>query len=343
MKKTISDHNTDVPRKRGRPRKNQNIEKKIEKKKITLPQEEDKEIIVKLDIPIEDIKNATDKESPDENITECTHNTKSSSESRKNVFTTQKEINAINNKERLELTLSDESTEKQNDKNTSDLLQDIKEKNKTIRKLKDELLECKNIIDEYSNTTSRSITAKQMNVNLIHVKDGKQIIQDKTDIACWWCTYNFDNSPCFIPERYYNGTYYVFGCFCSFGCAVAYNLSSNDYKVWDRHSLIKKLYGTIYNTNNDIIVAPPKEVLQKFGGTISIEEFRKNTKLGDKEYRFIMPPMISIIPVIEEKYKDNVINRKLPLNKFSDDIKLNSKKIVPQNNLMKFIKVNDKN
>ena len=52
----------------------------------------------------------------------------------------------------------------------------------------------------------------------------------------------------FIPEKYINGKYHVFGNFCSFGCAFAYNDNSiNDYRRQIRDSLLKKLYKDIFN------------------------------------------------------------------------------------------------
>ena len=144
-----------------------------------------------------------------------------------------------------------------------------------------------------------------MNINLMSSSTGNLIVMEKTDIACWWCTHNFDTMPCFIPEKLLDNTYHVFGCFCSFNCAAAYNLQMENSYMWDRYSLLKKLCNTIQGNNNEITIAPQREVFTKFGGVLTYEEFRKNCRTCIKEYRFIMPPMTSIVPLIEEGYTDS--------------------------------------
>ena len=47
--------------------------------------------------------------------------------------------------------------------------------------------------------------------------------------------------------------------------------------------LIKKLYN--YNAEKRNKLAPPKEVLQKYGGIVTIENYRKNFITCDKNYR----------------------------------------------------------
>ena len=144
----------------------------------------------------------------------------------------------------------------------------------------------------------------------------------KTDIVCWWDTCSFDNIPCFIPEKYYDNTFYVFGCFCSFNCALAYNLNISDhkYKVFDRHSLIQKFYSVMTGKNNIISIAPPREILKKYGGNTEIKDYRKLFNLINKKYKLKLPPIINLIPCIEEKTKTKVhesINNTPSVKKFN--------------------------
>ena len=155
---------------------------------------------------------------------------------------------------------------------------------------------------------SREVRIIPMNINFIDNSTGKTILCEKTDIACWWCTYSFETLPCFIPERYNDGKFYVFGCFCSFNCAMSYNILLNDYKVLSRNSLIKNLYYTITGKNDDISLAPPKEALRKYGGILTIDEYRKGDKKISAEYRLKLPPMINLIACIEEKSKEKHYN-----------------------------------
>ncbi len=99
---------------------------------------------------------------------------------------------------------------------------------------------------------------------------------------------------------------------------------------------MKKLYNKIHNKNEDIPLAPDRETLKKFGGPLTIEEFRLNNNICEKEYRFIMPPMISIIPYIEESFKDNMKFRKIKSFGSDDNLVLKRSKPLPnsKNNLM---------
>jgi hypothetical protein len=139
-------------------------------------------------------------------------------------------------------------------------------------------------------------------------------------LCCWWCSHTFDTLPIGLPEKYHeesvdlttneaNKIFKTIGYFCSFECALAYNLSLHDHKIWDRISLLyhlrslifKSIY-TEYGTNllNDIIAAPNRNLLKIYGGPLTIEEFRKNATLLKKQYRNIIPPMVSLVDQLEE-------------------------------------------
>jgi hypothetical protein len=281
-----SQDNGIVQKKRGRPRKNlvDKIQKPIDIKKITNISVE-REIILHLPIGI---------------------GKKLASDSDKNVFTRCEDTEDC--KDAI-LTLTDGSVESEEttDSNVKELLDEIGEKDKIIRKLKDELLEFKSNTNENSFTATKDNKYVIVNLKLVDNKSGQTIICDKTNIACWWCTYNFDSLPFFIPEKHYDGIYYVFGCFCGPSCASAYNLNMNDYRMNDRHSLIKKMYNLITGTECNVGISPPRELLEKFGGPMNISVFRKNNIVNTKEYKLLMPPMVPIIQYFEEKCKD--INR----------------------------------
>lgn len=304
------------PRKRGRPRKNKGIDKpqkQIERKKTT-KENENREII--LHLPLFGKRN-----------------TNSSPDSEKNAFTMGEGSASENIKDVTDdaiLTISDqESVGSDNDDNLhiGELINELKKKNRIIKQLKEDISILRNAIGENAFMSCREVKTIPLNVTFVDNKNGKTIIYEKTNIACWWCTYNFDNLPSFIPERYSDNKFYVFGCFCSFGCATAYNISLNDYKVPDRNSLIKKLYYTIKGVNDEIPVAPPREVLEKFGGPLTVEEYRKNSRSINKEYKLLLPPMVNLVACIEEKTKDrNIIRSTIPEIKHTS---INEKSIIP--------------
>ena len=146
-------------------------------------------------------------------------------------------------------------------------------------------------------------------LNFISYTSGKKVIIKKTNIKCWWDAHTFTTLPCFLPELFHNNTYHVRGCFCSYNCALAYNLYYlKDSKVHQRKSLIYKLYREMYGLSSDEIIdikeAPPKEILEDFGGDMSIDVFRRRFFMGNKEYIVFVPPIKPLNVIIEERNVD---------------------------------------
>ena len=166
-------------------------------------------------------------------------------------------------------------------------------------------------------------------------------LPSSTNIVCFWCTESFNCKPVGLPFKYENNIFYIDGCFCSPECAAAYNFDiSNNTDIWDRYSLLNLLYiKMLGNKKINIKLAPPRRTLKKFGGILSIGEFRKFNDNYYKQYDIIYPPMISVLPDIEKidinkdlkkkydyipvdkdrikKVSDNLILvRKKPINKF---------------------------
>ena len=56
--------------------------------------------------------------------------------------------------------------------------------------------------------------------------------------------------------------------------------------------------------------APPRRALKKFGGVLSIKEFRKFNNNYYKQYKLVVPPMISALPSLEKTDLSNDIKRK---------------------------------
>lgn len=298
-----------APRKRGRPRKNKTIEKplKVPEKRRPIREIENREIILHLPL--------------------FGRRTNSSPDSEKNAFTmgenddikseSEEEIEEIRDvTEEAILTISDQESPKSDDEDNlhmGELINELKKKNKIIKQLKEDNQNLKTVVGENAFMSCREVKTIPMNVNFVSNKDGSTIICNHTNIACWWCTYQFDTLPCFIPERFYDNKFYVFGCFCSFDCATAYNLSLNDYKVSDRNSLIKKLYSAITGSNEEIPIAPSREVLERYGGPVTIDEYRKLSRSINKEYKLILPPLVNLIACVEERTKDkSVVKSSIP-------------------------------
>ena len=161
------------------------------------------------------------------------------------------------------------------------------------------------------------------------LKADNQLLQDpknnfnlnfRSEIKCWWCCHNFQNYPYALPFKKINDTVLVTGYFCSPECATSWNFNSdkrhND--CLESYSLINILYKRyIDNKIIKIKCAPPRESLSIFGGKLSIEDFRELNKNYNVKVMEIIPPMISVIPQLEEVSINNFQVRKdfIPIDK----------------------------
>lgn len=268
-------------KKRGRPKKNELPTKPVEL--ITPEQsedEEEEEIILQLPLSDDEAESSSDK----------------------NGFTMKDDSPKKSGVKKFIDSISDESNEGSK-MSTKQLMNELKKKDEMVKKLRDAMVNMrKNTYggsDVSGNTKSRMINMKLLNIN----KNNELIIVDKTDVACWWCAHSFNCMPCFIPERFCDNKYYVFGCFCTYSCAMAYNLNMNDYRVSIRVSLIKKLCTEIYGHAN-VKTAPPRELLIMFGGDMNIEDFRNQALLHKKEFKVKIPPMIPLLMSVEENQRN---------------------------------------
>ena len=80
----------------------------------------------------------------------------------------------------------------------------------------------------------------------------------------------------------------------------SYNDTLNDYRKNIREGLIKKLYKDIFNTDCLIKAAGSREILEKFGGPVTIENFRDPKSICTKNYNITIPPQIPLLSYFEE-------------------------------------------
>lgn len=96
---------------------------------------------------------------------------------------------------------------------------------------------------------------------------------------CWWCCHNIHKSILRLPISFDVKTkeFKGIGQFCSFPCIKAYN--NDNSKLSGQKYTSKMLIAQLIQTSQknallDVSNAPPRESLTRFGGTLSIEEFR---------------------------------------------------------------------
>ena len=139
----------------------------------------------------------------------------------------------------------------------------------------------------------------------------------KTSILCWYCTRNFTDLPIGLPYKKILeddvSIIHTIGCFCSFSCAYTWNKYRHNQillpaNIWNTESLLYNLY-YLCGGKNKILEAPPKEILLKYGGKLSYEEYGK---LLDNNKKYLvsisMPPMISASHIIDIKKIENAKN-----------------------------------
>lgn len=132
-----------------------------------------------------------------------------------------------------------------------------------------------------------------------------RVLPEKTTKPCWWCGYEFENSPIGLPIRYHTsyknnpyiseyekymksighsgeGKFEFFeteGIFCSFPCCKAMILSDPSYKK--SITLLNLMYSKCNedckpSTENKIKKAGSWKLLEKWGGPLTITEYRKS-------------------------------------------------------------------
>jgi hypothetical protein len=147
--------------------------------------------------------------------------------------------------------------------------------------------------------------------------------------ACFWDTCEFDNPPIYIPKHFINGTYHVYGCFCSPECGVAYlmNESIDSSTKFERYHLFNHIYTKIYDYKKNIKPAPnPYYMLEKFYGNLSIQEYRSLLR-NERLFLIVDKPLTRILPELHEDNDDFILNNKIiPSNNYQVKTRLQRKK-----------------
>jgi len=164
--------------------------------------------------------------------------------------------------------------------------------------------------DQYDDDID-NIPVKDINTKLKRLKIQlyKNSVGDKKS-ACFWCTYDFDNPPCYIPKYEMDEQIYGYGSFCRPECATAYLMKENidDSMKFERYHLLNKIYSKVYDYKKNIKPAPnPYYLLDKFYGNLSIQEYRKLLKT-EHMLLVIEKPMTRILPELHEDNEELVLN-----------------------------------
>lgn len=147
----------------------------------------------------------------------------------------------------------------------------------------------------------------------------------RTNVYCWWDCHPFNNIPIGIPISYNKrkDTYQVYGCFCSFECALAFKKS--DRKLFNISNDIfydlRKRFGHSETDGTGQFItlksALPRTSLSIFGGKLTIAEFRKyscNSSLKCNLYHYPLTPLNEVIELIPPKKNEiHIVTNSPPL------------------------------
>jgi hypothetical protein len=186
----------------------------------------------------------------------------------------------------------------------SPIIQQNEIKDEVQNNSKDEITnECKDeIIDK---EIWRKLKVLEHNLHVNNISDKKS--------ACFWCSYEFDNNPIYIPKHFIKDSYSVYGCFCSPECAVAHLMEENidSSTKFERYYLMNHIYSKIYNYTKNIKPAPnPYYMLNKYYGNLTIQEYRSLLK-SERLFLIVDKPLTRVLPEFHEDNDEFIINNKI--------------------------------
>jgi hypothetical protein len=120
-----------------------------------------------------------------------------------------------------------------------------------------------------------------------------------------------------MPLRHDTATqkYHTLGTFCTPECCAAYVFdNAGRYgDAWKQYEMLHRMVHKVVNhVRVRIKLAPPRETLQKYGGSYTHDDYRKLLSNYRTEVRLMMPPVHPVQTIIEE----TPVNYSQPVKKF---------------------------
>ena len=161
--------------------------------------------------------------------------------------------------------------------------------------------------EENTSSSSSSVTSLQedelQKIRQLKIAFYRNEMQEKKS-DCFWCSYPYDNDPCYILNYGYNNEIYGHGSFCSPECGVAFLFGKQS--TWDdsakteAYQLMNYYYGKPNGFQQSIKPAlSPYYFLEKFYGNLTIQEYRRLTK-SNHMMLVVDKPVTRILPEIHE-------------------------------------------
>ena len=157
--------------------------------------------------------------------------------------------------------------------------------------------------------------------------------------VCWNCCHEIPGIVLSQPIKYENNVFKTLGCFCSYPCIARHIIDSNEPSniIFSRLSSLNLYINMLKDTKIDRVKpAPPRLTLKMFGGTMDIEDYRKN----NEEYLTVMniDPIVCCIDVSTKKLaykkKTNIQENKKEFKLYRRNKKKNTNDIYASMNLI---------
>ena len=105
-------------------------------------------------------------------------------------------------------------------------------------------------------------------------------------VWCWWCCHPIEGPELHMPYKYdeLRKRFKTLGYFCSWPCMKAYNIDRAGPRYGEYQQFITLMRKHVYGKIEPCRVAPKRQCLRVFGGTMDIEQFRAGKD----------PPMINM-------------------------------------------------
>jgi len=139
---------------------------------------------------------------------------------------------------------------------------------------------------------------------LVQFKNASDVktLPSTTDAACFWCCHTFAHRPVVLPIRDTGEHLLVMGNFCCPECACAYlfDMRQDAHTRWEQQALLHRVYGEACG-GGPIHPAPHRTLLKMFGGTLTIEHYRRLIRSHKVRVDIHLPPMVSILSTMDTK------------------------------------------
>lgn len=102
--------------------------------------------------------------------------------------------------------------------------------------------------------------------------------EDLDGLVCWWCVHGLPQRPCVhLPLKYDDRRkeFTTIGNFCSWPCAKAYAIDMGTARSGEIQSILALMRLQTFGRYVPLWPAPKRQALKCFGGTLSIDAFRK--------------------------------------------------------------------